>query len=619
MNMHYQQQSKANKIIDLETLLMKLYPAGSIALLHEQFLLGVTGDQELLDILGNSWLLQPAEKLVKQTRVEILVEVFSNEALFKAWYALQSTLAKKVLERLVWYGNFTLEQLEKRVGEKVAAPHQGQRKYFTPFDPVQGLELVFLEITSSYSTFKKGYTKKDITAYLPEILRKTLRTLLPVPEQSVIQPLKKREQTDFSSCFEPTILTELTRMVEFIRQGHLTLKKNGQPSVKGLRDLVRVAGLQEFYPAGSGKDLERLRVEILTSFLLSLDYTKAGSLSSPQVFLRKAFDLWIKDSEYLLTEHLLDHLRIRWNNYYADASWNVKKGLLRVLKQLPAKEWVSIVNIDNFCIVRQINLLEKEMSVLEYQEVEKNSYGTWNRSNYVNSRRLSEVVNQPMLRAFFFLAASLGLVVIGYNLPVNPVLQRPKHEYLSRFDGLNSIRITELGAYVTGKTKKYTVTLQSPQAEAVFKLDTTRLLLTMEGNDPIVELTLDKLLEPVGSGRYMMSFASLFKECSSKKDIQQKISLFRKTICNNPPKIWQEFFTKALKRVNPLRPEPELKIFTLQHDEELLRLFTSDPDIRSLIVKVEGLRIAVKLSDIAKLSKKLKKHGYLLTGKSLIT
>ena len=614
--MIYKSRREANKIDDLETVLLKLYSAENITLLYEQFLEGAAMDTELRDILGNSWLIHPTGKLVKQTRVDVLVEVFSNKDLFRPFYSKQSTLGKSVLETLTWYGSFNLELLEDREGKRVAIRNAGKRKYYEPFELVKGLELVLLEISRSYG-YGNEYNKEDIVAYLPESIRDALRKVLPKPADYAIQPLKQKGETDFSYCCEPTVLTELTRMVEFVQQGHLTLKKNGEPSVKGLRDLASVAGLQEFYQPGSGKEIERLRVEILISFLLSVDLKKAGSLSSPQVFLRRALKIWVADDDYLLTEQLLEHLRIKWNRYYADASWNVKKKLLQILKELHTESWVSIINIYNYCVVRQVGLLEKQMGVLEYQMIEKTTYGSWDRWEYVGPSSLLLVVYLPMLRAFFFLAASLGLVEIGYNLPVNENIQRPKRDYLSRFDGLQYVRLTELGAYVTGKTKKYTSAKQK-QASAVFTLDETRLLLTMEGDDPIAALTLEKMLERVGSGRYMMTFESLFKDCRSKRDVQQKISLFRKTICKKPPKIWLDFFAGALLRVNPLAPEPGLRVFTINQDEELLQLLASAPDITPLIFKVEGLRIAVRKTDISTLTSRLKKHGYLISGKSLI-
>ena len=46
-------------------------------------------------------------------------------------------------------------------------------------------------------------------------------------------------------------------------------------------------------------------------------------------------------------------------------------------------------------------------------------------------------------------------------------------------------------------------------------------------------------------------------------------------------------------------------------DEEIRRLFASDPALREITLKVEGLRIAVRRSDLKKLAKRLEQFGYL--------
>jgi hypothetical protein len=49
----------------------------------------------------------------------------------------------------------------------------------------------------------------------------------------------------------------------------------------------------------------------------------------------------------------------------------------------------------------------------------------------------------------------------------------------------------------------------------------------------------------------------------------------------------------------------------LSADEEIRRLFASDPVLREIVLKVEGLRIAVRGDDLKKLAKRLEQFGYL--------
>jgi hypothetical protein len=614
--MGYSERSKIAKM-DLETVLLKVYNVDEITTFYEQFMEGVAADSELRDSLGKSWLINPVGKLIKRKKVEVLMEVFEDDELFFALYSQQSDLCKSALELLVWYGGHSLELLEQRLGTKVCVANKGARTFYEPFLLQSGLELLRLE-NSHYHYTPSGEGKKGgIFVFLPEPLRDILCKALPKPPDYTLNPLPKKRKTAFSHCSEASALTETVRMVEFIGQGHLALKKNGEATVKGLRDLTSMSGLQEFYPPGSSKELQRVKAELLASFFLGIDLKKKGALSPPQDLLRRIFTCWVEEEEFLLVEKLLGHLRItRRDYYYSYVSWNIKKGLRKLLKALQLGKWFSMENIYNYCVVHRINLLEKRPEALEFHRIEETSYGNWESWDPLRSATIVEVLYIPVLQAFFFLAAALGLVEIDYDAPTNKNYKRPKRDYLSVYDGLQQVCLTKLGAYVVGKTRNYT-SREPEKAKAVFTLDTTRLLLTMEGDDPIAALTLEKMLEQMGSGRYMLTFDSLFKDCQSKRDVQGKIALFRKRICNKPPKIWLDFFSRALERVNPLTPEPTFKVFKVEQDHELLQLLASDPDISPLLYKMEGFCIAVKTADIAKLSSRLRRHGYLIAASSL--
>ncbi len=603
--------------LELEKVLMKDYSADEIIIFFEQFLDGLGADPELQEIVEGSRLLKRPGKLVKKKRVAILMEVFQDPDLCLGFYIQQSQLCKTILNNLVWYGSFNLQSFEEFTGKRVAVKNSGQKTYWEPFLLVSGLELFKLKNAEQYYQ-RNDQNKTDQLVFLPEPLRRIFRLNLPKPPDHTLNPLEKKLKTTFSNCCESTALSGFTRISEFIQQGHLALKQNGDASVKGLRDLTSLAGIEEFYPTSSPKELQRLKVEMLASFFLGIDLKGIASLLAPHEWLRTVYKHWLATDDFLLIERFLEHLRITRHDYhYSYESWNIKKDLHKILKNLKTDAWVSLQNISNYCVVHQINLLEKNAASIEFHSVEDAAYHAWDRWDRVGPETILPAVYQPTLNSFFFLAAALGLVEIGYDIPVNAYYHRPKREYLSVYDGLQQVRLTKLGAYVTGKKRKYSSgTIQ--QQKAVFSLDKDRLLLTMKGEDPIAALTLNKTLQQTGSGRYMLTHASLFKDCLSKRDVQSKITLFREKICKKPPKIWLDFFKATLARVNPLTPEPTFKIFAIEQDPELLQLLATDPDISPLLLKVEGLRIAVKMTDIRKLTNRLKKHGYLISAKSLI-
>ena len=537
-----------------------------------------------------------------------------------SFYGSQTKECKVVLETLVWYGDQDLASLEKRAGKRISVKEKGTRSHWEPFQLVPGLELLLLEYSHSYGYHRREVQKSEVVAFLPDALHNLFRKAMPKPAAYTITALKRRGKAEFTHTSESTALGELALITDFIRQGHLPLKKNGAPMVKGLRTLVQLSRMQEFYPPEAGKEFEHVKIELLTSFLLGDTAGKVASNLPPHKLLHTLFAYFTKDDKFLLTRTFLKHLRIQGRSYYYYnfQEHNIKKDLKLILQHLPLEKWVSLNCLLDFCLVRGLTLNEREISAFEcYMEVD-HGYSTYSTWETINQTTLVPLVCLPVLQAFFFLSAALGMVEIAYNQPENPQFQRPNKKYLSIYDGLRYVRLTQLGAYVTGKKKSYTP-VEQEQQETVFTLDNKRLLLTMEGNDPIAALTLKKMLTPLGTGRFIMTHESLFSGCRTHKDVQNKIRMFKKMVANNPPQNWKEFFSQALKRINPLTPEHEFKVMKVGDNEELLNLLASDPEINPLIRKVEGLRIAVNKNNLSKLNSLLRKHGFLVAGSTLAT
>jgi hypothetical protein len=78
-----------------------------------------------------------------------------------------------------------------------------------------------------------------------------------------------------------------------------------------------------------------------------------------------------------------------------------------------------------------------------------------------------------------------------------------------------------------------------------------------------------------------------------------------------PPPIWEGFFERTLARIAPLNLESDYLVLKVSPDEEIRRLLASDPVLREIVLKVEGLRIAVRQCDLTKLAKRLEQFGYL--------
>lgn len=174
------------------------------------------------------------------------------------------------------------------------------------------------------------------------------------------------------------------------------------------------------------------------------------------------------------------------------------------------------------------------------------------------------------------------------------------------------IRLTALGRYALGLSDSY-------KAEAVetrdwFRLDDDHLIVSSMRADNPYESLLADIAVPIGSGRYRIDSGSFLKKCTTMAEVNEKIAFFKDYICAEPSGIWKDFFSSLKKRCNPFSGENEdyMMMKMTGSPPELVRILSSDPEIRSLIVLVEGGRFLIKSKDIRRFSELMKIRGYLV-------
>jgi hypothetical protein len=122
---------------------------------------------------------------------------------------------------------------------------------------------------------------------------------------------------------------------------------------------------------------------------------------------------------------------------------------------------------------------------------------------------------------------------------------------------------------------------------------------------------MSQFMEKLAPDRYRLTPQSLLRGCASRQDLEERLVLFRRVVTAKPPAVWERFFESTLARIAPLELEPDHVVFKINSDEAIRRLFATDPVLREISLKVEGLRIAVLRRDLKKLAKRLEHFGYL--------
>ena len=287
---------------------------------------------------------------------------------------------------------------------------------------------------------------------------------------------------------------------------------------------------------------------------------------------------------------------------------------MQLLKALPSSHWIAVENLEKYCLYREVDLEVTSRtsygSDLYFNMKVDSRYRNYYERTYARGSYYNEAVTKPFLKTMLFMFAAFGIVDVAYDLPANKALQEREADYLSPFDGLRYVRITPLGEYVLGLKKTYSISIEEPTATIL--LDDKRLIMTIDGHDPLKTMVLEKLAEKISETCYKVNYQSFLKECATQQDIKQKIALFQEQIAAKPPQIWQEFLDDVLAKINPLTKKSSLAVYKLQPNKELIALMARDEMLKQYILKAEDYHVVIETKHLGKVKKRLEEFGYFI-------
>jgi len=161
-----------------------------------------------------------------------------------------------------------------------------------------------------------------------------------------------------------------------------------------------------------------------------------------------------------------------------------------------------------------------------------------------------------------------------------------------------------------GLSETYAVTVEKENALIV--LDEKRLLIHLDGPDRIKDMILWQFSDRITESSYKVTYDSFLKDCKTQTDIEKKISLFRNKIAEKPPSIWEDFLKDVLNKVEPLIPKPDLVVFQLKNQTELITLMAQDEILQKLIMKAEDYHVLIPAKYLNTVKKRLEKFGFFI-------
>lgn len=414
--------------------------------------------------------------------------------------------------------------------------------------------------------------------------------------------------------FEAECVNKFSLLSGLLKAGEVSIKVRGV-SQADTKKAAKKLGLQEFFPTDAYEDKACIRsrfyIPLLTLFKLDLFAPKERKRLLPyHETLHRIFETFRDISPYIVPM-VLPHIKgLRKQILDSNACYNMSIFLCQWLMEEP-EHWVALKDVfQKTYIYREEISQHLSFPTLVFYHTEQKA-DTEIVNNYsgrsISVENFATEFGYTVLQAMGFMLCSLGMAQIAVRTDDS---QQP--EAVTPFSQIEYIRLTPLGRYVLNVDKSYEAPVMDE--DAYFELDPERLIIrSLVTPNPYAQLLLDSST-PISKNRYETSAKSFLAKCRSREDVENNISIFRQFISQELPPLWKQFFQSLLMHCHPLTADgTAYKHYKIAPENtELIRLLTTDEQLRKLVIRAEGYLILVKNEDIRRFEDQLKKHGYLL-------
>lgn len=558
----------------------------------------------------------------KLAMAEEIVAALSTPQGSSRFFESLSKAQKNVYGRLLWEGPQKHSLLEESLGVSITHKTDGAFYYGKPD---VGIKKAFALVALENDDYWIGYNRSAARAYpvsLPPAVASLLRPVFPKPAHYALipQPDPARWQADGCHAYscEDVIFNDLSLIHDFLVRGDVARLQSGRISTGALRKIHRVTSGKEFFD-GKNRDtaLNTLRTQLLVEIAEILSPDEARPLDAaqpdPATFFRNLPSI-LKASRSELFNVLMPHLVC--TTYANSASVNQDMAfdaILGIFSNFPGREWVSTANLVDYVKYRGLDISYFPENAVEVRVA---SESTALREDYQHSLRTvmrerpTDLFDGANVRSMAMLLTALGCLEVICPAPSGKSrwMQQKKH-YLTPFDGLRAVRLTETGAYVFGQSESFSISVSANRKTEV-KLHPERLHAIARSVDPVTESVLKEFMEPLGQGLFRMTRETLLRPCNTAGDVSRRVASFRERMTAEIPPRWESFLADIEAETAPLQQEQGFRFFTVKDNEAVRRLFLTDPVLLANALKVEGGKIAIHRNDLGAVKRRLRSLGY---------
>jgi hypothetical protein len=538
----------------------------------------------------------------KTETAEISFSVFSNSEVYKAFRLSLPHSVQILIEKLLWRESISDAEVIKLTGESMV--NEVKKSYYQEREVKK--EYFFFTVTADRPFFSYN-TPPSFTLSLHPEFKKILIEFYPKPAHYNFIPLNDVAETRFRFSAEQSIMQELPRVISYYMQQAIKYSANGRPMEATLAKMQKHCLINEFYEP-QYEALSKMRTMLMAGMLYGY---KASNISAPTSELIR--DLFTKNYCKLYTSPFILQQLKGWG-YLNDLSFNddAEENMQVVFKELPVHKWVSYPNLielvqSRFIDIRPIHPVVVS-NYLYYSGIIKTAYSSYTDKKNPSHNEYNRFITEPFLKGSVFLYVAFGLIEIAYA-DINT--SELGSTFYSGYDGLIYCRLTPLGAYVLGLTKSY----EAPdnQQKNTVELSNDSLIILAEGDTGVIDVMLANYAEKLANNRYRVTNTSFLKDCKNRKDVENKIALFKNTIGKKLPPFWEKYFSELLSNVKAFKQQNQITTYLLPADrKELHRIIAQDTILKQIVLKAENYYILIANSDVSKFKNRMKELGFVV-------
>ncbi|MEA2019461.1 MAG: hypothetical protein U9N59_13565 [Campylobacterota bacterium] len=461
----------------------------------------------------------------------------------------------------------------------------------------------------------KDYSGEFDDLHIDETIQYFLRQIAQKPDDYYIKKERTIIDTKYNYKNENEILEFIETASEMLKNNLIVFGKNSEkPMVKSLNFLKSATPINEFF---TDKKLNILAADMLTRsfsfYYWSQKKFKEKEYESLHEFISLQFD---NKLPFFISRLFTTHLKkVRFDFYYSS-----QNGLFDIVKlimnHLPRDGFVSMDNILNFCKYRDIKFhFDSPHKTYEYRFESNVKYtvsSDMTKEYNISDKYYYPLFFEPIIKALFFYLGALGIVELKYDDPATQHdIKAKDKDYISIWDGLKYIKLTQLGHYVLGYEKNYTQKKIEKQQKDI-KFDEYKPIITIDKSDTILLSQIEPYTLSYDTNRYILNYNKIFRDCKNLKALELKMDSFHKLFNSKLPKVFDDFFEEIKTNSNMLKRDLKLITIELKNNKKLLNLFMTNKKLQELTIKASGYRILILKDDMAKLTKIVKDNGFFI-------